>query len=122
MVDISKLIDVTKEIIYTKHFNEEDDKKELLAYLKYQKIIIEVLLEALDTADKKAEGKEIHPYIYHNLFKWYLTYVGVFDILLNTNEIVKTKKRDKDKLLKIIEKLNDIYDIDTVLAELSKIK
>lgn len=122
MINNNLILEALRDIIHNENLDEINNKKQLSAYLKYYRTVSEVLAEAIYTSNRKAEFKEINPYIEHNLVQAYLTYMRGYEVLLSANEIVKVSSRYKDKVLKVIEQLNNVNDLDLIIEQLNSLK
>ena len=118
VVDVRKIFPIVKDIIVNKHFTKDDDRGVLLSYLQYYKILNEVLVEALSVKLALEEGKEINQFILVDLFSWYARYVKVYEILLNIEATINLSKKEKNKILKIIQDIDDSTDIEMVIEKI----
>lgn len=121
-MDNNLIVEAIRDTIIADNTEQLNTKKALKARLKYYKAINETLLELLTTVERKLENKVINPFMERDLFRFYSFYIKVFEILLDSTELVKVNESYKSKILKIMEGLNTTDDLETAIEQLNSLK
>ena len=114
MVNLNSLIPAVKNLIYSQHFEESTDINKLNALLKFDRVVMEVLAEALEA---KA-ANDCNPFFVSNLFRWYSTYIRCFELLLQTSKLAEVSKEERNAILGMLQGLTDIEEADDIIGRL----
>lgn len=117
MPDTSRILPIIKDIMYS-NIDLTRDYQTLENYLKYYLTINKVLIEALEAAT----ANESNPNVQTRLFRFYSEYVKAYELLLNTDKIVRLGKSEKEQILSTLESLTDINELDDIVNELNHLK
>lgn len=117
MADASKVLPIIKDIMYSK-LDLTSDTETLKNYLKYYRMINQVLIEALEPSI----DKEDNSFMQTEIFKWYCQYIKTYDLLLQTDIIAKLGKSEKKEILSTLESLEDINELDSIIDRLNLLK
>lgn len=114
MVNLNSLLPAVKNLIYNHQYEESTDINKLNALLKFDRVVMEVLADALES---KAVN-DCNLFFVSDLFRWYSTYVKCFELLIQTSKLVEVSKEEKTAILEMLRGLNDIDDVDEIISRL----
>lgn len=117
MIQTNNVVPLIKELVYHIHSEDSDDIQELKAVVKVQKIVMDALADLLEMKAKD----ECNIFILRELIRYYAVYVKSYNFILDTIKLTQCSDKEKERILEMINNLNDIDDGNEVVDIINSI-